>query len=200
MNAKQPVQISIQLKADLLPRFSMLFGTGIRLRVRVGESIKALLCDQLGISKTYVQQRIQTIFHNGKIVDDVDAAVVKNGSTLALSAAMPGLVGATLRKKGVYGPMRRQISYVEDHAEVQQTQGIIVLKLFNLLVAELGEGILRRGVFLDATAYRDFISRQAADFFSGIAAAEMDGTACAPSSLAHVKEDIDEVRLQVDFQ
>jgi hypothetical protein len=56
-----------------------------------------VLCDQFQVETDYLENRIKTIFLDGKPVDDEDKAVLKNGSTLALSAAMPGLVDSTFR-------------------------------------------------------------------------------------------------------
>ncbi|MCP4349944.1 MAG: endonuclease/exonuclease/phosphatase family protein [Desulfobacterales bacterium] len=61
------------------------------LKVQVGCSIRSLLCKQTDVASDYVDERISTVFLDGKPVDDVDSAIVKNGSVLALSAAMPGL-------------------------------------------------------------------------------------------------------------
>jgi len=66
----------------------------------VGCSIKNLLCNQFDITPEYLSDRISTIFLNGKPVDDVESAIIKDNSILALSGAMPGLVGATFRKGG----------------------------------------------------------------------------------------------------
>ena len=72
----------------------------------------------LGLSPEYVDKRIQTLFLNGKAIDNPDTALLKEDSTLALSAAMPGLLGATLRKGSYYARMRNEISYQE------QSEGI----------------------------------------------------------------------------
>jgi len=60
---------------------------------RVGLSVKKVLCEQWGISPEYLDKRVKTIFLNGNAVDDIDKAILQDGSTLALSAAMPGLAG-----------------------------------------------------------------------------------------------------------
>jgi len=96
-----------------MPSFFQLMQRGFMVKIRVGCSIKSLLCNQLGLSQEYLEERIQTILLDGRPVDDVESAIVKQESTLALSAALPGLVGATLRKGGYYAPLRSHISHSE---------------------------------------------------------------------------------------
>ncbi|NJL58424.1 MAG: hypothetical protein HC887_00995 [Desulfobacteraceae bacterium] len=62
--------------------------------------MQTLLCDILEIPKDYVLNRISTIFLDGKPVDCLDTAFVRNHSVVSLSAAMPGLVGAVMRRGG----------------------------------------------------------------------------------------------------
>lgn len=143
-------------------------------KVQVGSNIKSLLCRQFGLSPEYLEKRIQTIFLDGKPVDDVDSAIVKQGSTLALSAAMPGLVGATLRRGGYYAQMRSQISYREDTGSQATHEGMIFLKLFNLLLKELGPSFLKRGILIKGKDLSDFFKRQPDDFWAGCKEARLD--------------------------
>ena len=200
MTVNQSATLVLGIESKLLRRFSQLFGMGVRLNVRTGQSIKALLCNQLGVSEGVLQDRIQTIFHNGKIVDDVDRAVVGNGSTLALSAAMPGVLGATLRKGGYYAPMRRQISHVEERTDARETDGTVTLKLFNLLVVELGPGILHYGILMKGRDVSDFMNQQAPDFLSGIRTAELNGIAYDPKNLTIKELGDGDVCLRVIFE
>ena len=43
------------------------------MKIQVNCSIKSLLCDQLGVTPDFVDKRIQTIFLDGKAVDDVNS-------------------------------------------------------------------------------------------------------------------------------
>lgn len=123
---------------------------GFGVRARVGCSIQELLCEQFGLDATYLKQRITTIFLNGKAIDDLETSRVHDGATLALSAAMPGLVGATMRRGGFYAAMRGAMTYNEAAQEAEEKFGIVRIKLFNLLLAELGPGFLRQGMVLPA--------------------------------------------------
>ena len=93
----------------------------------------------LGIDEDYLAQRIKTIFLNAKVVDDVDSAIVPKDATMALSGAMPGLVGAIMRSGGFYAPMRRQISHRKNLPASGPETGQLTLKLWNLVVKELAE-------------------------------------------------------------
>ncbi len=145
------------------------------MEARVGCSIKDLFCLQFGISPDYFDERIQTIFLDGNPVDDADTAMVREGSHIALSAAMPGLVGAVLRKGGFYSPMRREISYREEGMSGSLEQGLVNIKLFNLLLKDLGPAFLERGIGIKGNDLEDFFKRQAGDFWMGLREASMDG-------------------------
>jgi hypothetical protein len=61
---------------------------------------------------------------------------------------MPGLVGATLRRSGAYARMRAEITRAPDRlaAPPAAGEGIVHVKVFNLLIEELGPVLLARGV------------------------------------------------------
>jgi len=129
---------------------SHLFQSGVLLKVQVGASIKNLLCEQLSLDKTYVDKRISTIFLNSQPVDDIDKAIIKSSDTLALSSAMPGLIGATLRRNSHLAPLRDTITFKEyRNNDDIQAYGLIHLKLFNLILEEVGPFLLQKGVMID---------------------------------------------------
>jgi hypothetical protein len=152
-------RLSLVVNAKLVPLFFQLLGHGFRVNVQTGTSVKELLCNQLGIHEDYLAQRIQTIFLNFKVVDDVNSAIVDRDATLALSGAMPGLVGAILRSGGFYAPMRSQISHAKDAPTSQLMNGQVTLKLWNLVVKELGPTFLERGIRIEAEEVQSFIKR-----------------------------------------
>lgn len=157
--------------ADGMPEhlscFFPLLQQGFNVRVQVGCDIRELLCNQFGIDPDYLKQRITTIFLNSKPVDDTETSRVAEGATLALSAAMPGLVGATMRRGGFYAAMRGGITHHESSAGAEEKCGNIRIKLFNLLMAELGPGFLRQGIIVSAPALANFLVAQAPDFWEG---------------------------------
>jgi len=136
---------------------SHLFQSGVLLKVRVGASIKNLLCEQLSLNKTYVDKRISTIFLNSQPVDDISKAIIKNNDTLALSSAMPGLIGATLRRDSHLAPLRDTITFKEyQNNDDIQAYDLIHLKLFNLILQEVGPFLLQKGVMVDFEEVIDF--------------------------------------------
>lgn len=132
--------------------FSTLLQRGVFYPLAARSSVQDFLTRQLGIDPDYIRDRIATVFVDGSVVDDLETATLRPGSTLTLSAAMPGLVGATLRKGGFYSAMRSEISWKGDDDTRQQLDGppnTIRLKLFNTVLREIGPTLLRRGVLVD---------------------------------------------------
>ncbi len=117
--------------------------------VHSGLSIKNLLCEIFNIEEDYLEGRIQTIFLDGKPVDDVDRALVRHGAVLALSAAMPGLVGSTFRRDGALAAFRSSITHQQEGRVPNGQEGVAVwIKLFNLLVNEMGPQFLKNGIIV----------------------------------------------------
>jgi hypothetical protein len=141
-----PPEIILHLNHSDLRLFYILLSKGFRIPFEPGCTIKDLLCRQLRIDDTYIRERIQTLFLDGKAVDDIHHAIVSDGSTLALSAAMPGLAGAVFRSKSRYSAMRESISYAGPEKESFEGSGTIELKLFNLVAKEIGDIFLDRGI------------------------------------------------------
>ena len=166
-------RLSLIVNAKLVPLFFQLLGHGFSVKVQTGTSVKELLCDQLGIHEDYLAQRIQTIFLNAKVVDDVNSAIVDKDATMALSGAMPGLVGAILRSGGFYAPMRSQISHEENSPASQVKKGKITLKLWNLVVKELGPTFLQQGIWIKGKEVRSFIERHREELKTGCVSAEL---------------------------
>ncbi len=145
------------------------------MKVQVGCSIKDLFCGQFGLNPGYFEERVQTIFLDGNPVDDAGSAVVRAGSHIALSAAMPGLVGAVFRKGGYYSSLRKEISYKEGVKQGSQRDGVVFIKLFNLLLKDLGPDFLGRGIWVEGKDLDDFFKRQSKGFENGFSSALMDG-------------------------
>jgi hypothetical protein len=151
-------QINIRIEPSLIGRFfSQILSKGVRCRACVPCPLKELLCDQIGLPSEYVENRIQTVFLNGKPVDDVDTAQVAANDTIALSAAMPGLLGAVLRKGGYYSAMRQDITYERECTVAGTKDGMVVIKLFNLTVPEAGPLLLQHGIWLDASELAELL-------------------------------------------
>jgi hypothetical protein len=150
--SSEPAQVTIASEAARWDDLSQLLQRGVFCPLTVRCSVADFLTGQLGIDPDYVRDRIATVFVDGAVVDDLAVATLRPGSTLTLSAAMPGLVGATLRKGGFYSAMRSEISWKGDDDARQPLDGppgTIRLKLFNSVMREIGPTLLQRGVLVD---------------------------------------------------
>jgi molybdopterin converting factor small subunit len=135
------------------PAFKALLQRGIGIPDGHGTSVREFLQRTLGIDPAYVEEQLQTVFLDGHPVDDFDRARVRPGAVLALSGAMPGLAGATMRRGGYYARMREGIT----HAGAQQTEGraeagVVIVKLFNRALADLAETLANRPLLVPGDA------------------------------------------------
>jgi hypothetical protein len=196
-----PPSIDVVVRPEDLWRFFTLLRRGIRVRTDVPCSLQELLCKRLEIPADYVARRVQTIFLNGRAVDDVPAAVVDDGAVVTLSAAMPGLVGATLRKSGRLTSLRSSLSYRPgSETGALSRSGVVTVKLFNLICADLAPTLLAGGVVLPPGGFQDFL----ADNWTGAAidgiAVRVGGRELSPSALPAVVAGSGAVRLTVRTQ
>ncbi len=163
-------QLAFTVDETLIALFFLPLQQGVKIRRRVGCSIDAFLRSELGAGPETIE-KIQSIMLDGRPVDDIGSAFIHSGSALALSAAMPGLVGATLRRGGTYASFRSGITYCEAEKAGAPGEGWVTIKLFNLLMAELGPGLLRAGVFLKTTVLLHFLTERACEITAGGSAA-----------------------------
>jgi hypothetical protein len=188
------------LEAHCLPSFISILQSGFRLKTKVGLSIETMLCQEYGVQAETLD-KIQTIFLDGKAVDDLESSVVRDGSILALSAAMPGLVGATLRRGGYYAAMRSPITSTGTRDTPELKEGMVTLKLFNLLLKELGPIFLRRGIWIEKSELQAFLSGLSGDFWMRCKEVRMNGRKVEPETVSKmVWPDADEfVFLKVEL-
>jgi hypothetical protein len=191
------VTLSLVVKEEMVPIFFQLLGHGFSLNVQTGCSVKELLCRQLGIPEDYLDERIKTVFMNSRVVDDLSSAIVNESSTLALSGAMPGLVGAILRSGGFYASMRSQISYDQNKPSSVARAGKITLKLLNLVVKELGPAFLEQGIWFNGRGLQEFIKHHLEELKTRKAVSELDGEPVEINSLPGLDWDDKTVFLQV---
>jgi hypothetical protein len=155
--------------------FFPLLQEGFMVKAQVGCSMADMLREQFGLSSTYIEDRIRTAFLDGQPVDDFETVIISDGSTLALSAAMPGLVGATFRKGGMLASFRGTITHQSSNIGTELRQGIVSIKLFNFLAKEIGDAFLKRGIFINMQAAESFFSHQPDRFWAACKAARMYG-------------------------
>jgi len=154
INPSAAPEVVFHLRSFSDALWTPIFSNGFGLSLPLGDSIRRSLCGHLGIPADYLDTRIQTVFLNFRPVDDLDAAILHEGDVLSLSAAMPGLAGATMRRGGFFSGFRHDISYDGRAGDAARARGRITLKLFNTVGQELGRAFLSQGVFLKS----DFLS------------------------------------------
>lgn len=142
--------LTLALPRGELARFHALLQRGVRTRIPGARSVLEFLTGDLALEPRYVRERITTVFLDGQVVDALDRATLGAGSLLALSAAMPGLAGAVLRRSGAFSAMRREITRAAGPgpAAVGGAPGEVRVRLYNLLLDEVGPILLARGVVL----------------------------------------------------
>ncbi len=156
--------------------FFPLLRQGVRVLVPDGRTVHELLSGDLGLSQETIRTRVQTVFLDGHPVDDLRATCLEEGSTLSLSAAMPGLLGACMRVESPYATMRESISQGHS-ARPSSSPGTssigFTLKLFNFMAQEVGPCVLSRGVEVDADRVLELIGRAREEHFweAGLTAA-----------------------------
>lgn len=170
-----PPDVRILVTRDALPVWYSLLQQGFLLDAKLGVSLKNILSEQIGLSPEYLEDRVQTIFMDGKAVDSLDKTHVAEGCVVALSAAMPGFVGAAFRRSGYYATMRSSTTHHDTHGDVAEKQGRFTLKLFNLLADELGQFFFARGILLKTQAFSDFLKRHSESSSLGIREVGFDG-------------------------
>jgi hypothetical protein len=194
LTGRETVPVHGRLKAmhlvvdrSILPDFFGLLQDGFFLNVYLQESIEDVLSEQLELPRTYVRERISTVFLDGKPVDDIDSAIIGEGSTLALSSAMPGLIGAAMRRKGFYASVRGNITHKQEGHQPHcrpEKEGFIRIKLFNLVMSEMGPLFLRRGIYVQSDELVKLLAARSDHLATGCKEALLDGQPVNPRLLA----------------
>ncbi len=149
-------RVDIEMTSGSTGIFSMLSGYGFFIEAHAGISVNALLQKKLGLDADYIEKHIQTILHDGKPVDDIDGWKIKESSTIALSAALPGLFGAAFRRGGKFAALRPREMPAESGRDPENDAITITVKLFNLSARELGPQLLQNGVQMSTETFRTF--------------------------------------------
>jgi hypothetical protein len=173
-NIESYPRITFYVDGPRVSHFFLLLQQGVTIRSRTGCSVAAFLREEIGADSETIG-KIQSVILDGSPVDDLETAVIKDGSVLALSAAMPGLVGATLRRGGTYSSFRSAITYHETQEECVKGEGLVQIKIFNLLMAELGPRLLQKGVIIRAEDFILFVTGRSRDFWQGCRRITLDG-------------------------
>jgi len=166
------------LKPGQESRLFPIFQQGVYLKTLAGLPLARVL-EEAGFSRKYLEEKVQTVFLDGSAVDDLDRAIVKDGCVIALSAAMPGLAGAILRKGSPISALRSRTS--AEMGPHCTEEAILKLKLFNTIAKEMGPELLNSGILLKGSDLEDFFSNRDELLQEAVMEAELDR---APVSLA----------------
>lgn len=131
------------------------FQAGVWVLARPGESLRDFMAASLGFPASYIEGSVSTVFLDASPVDDIDAAIVRPGCLVALSGAMPGLVGAVMRRRSPYASFRKAISHSGESGAVGGRAGregscLVRLKLFNAVLRDMGGLVIERGAWLES--------------------------------------------------
>ncbi len=172
---KDSTDFVLTLKPEAIHSLFPLLRHGVMVNVPIGCSIRTVLIEYFRLHPEYVENRIKTVLLNGNPVDDIDSVIISDGSTLALSAAMPGLAGAILRRSSPLATLRSQIINSTESETDSHLRGMIVLKIFNLLINEIGPAVLQRGVYVRGEDLENHFVRLPEEFWQGCTAATLGG-------------------------
>ncbi|MFW6055519.1 MAG: hypothetical protein ACOC9D_06400 [Thermodesulfobacteriota bacterium] len=187
---KTPViRYEFRIDPELTAEFFPLLRQGVYLPIMLGSSLQEILQCDLRIPEDYIQTRLQTIFLDNQPVDDLRKTVNTDRSSLSLSAAMPGLIGACLRRQGYYSQMRESISCASKPSlNPEKKEGLLKVKLYNFPARELGPGFLKKGVLLSGDECAAFFSDSLPEVvWKGfVRVVESDGERVVPESPAAI--------------
>jgi len=175
--------ITLSANADSLKGLLPLLQHGAEVTVDAGLTVSSLLTEHYSIDPLYVKHFISTIFLDGKPVDDPGSAALRDGATLALSGAMPGLVGAVLRSGSVFGSFRHSITHHDDGTDGGAGRVTLRIKLFNRIMRETGAAFLYRGITIPRELLAYHLAGMDESFWEGIKAAHADGRPLEPGAL-----------------
>ena len=166
--------LSLDLAEEQIASLFLLLQNGFFIKASVGCTIKDFFIKQLGLSPDYVQARIQGIFLDGKPADDIETAIIRDGARLTLSCAMPGLVGIALRR-GPLAVFRHSITHRETGDYSYTGEGIIQLKLLNLLMKEMGPELLRKGIYINSSELTGYLGNLSTGFWQECKTISLNG-------------------------
>jgi hypothetical protein len=189
VRSKETMHITLFLKQNNsnLAAFSSVLHHGFQVKAMVACSIKDLLCDQFKVAEDVLKHRIQTLLLDGKPVDDEKTATVKDGTTIALSIALGGLLGASLRKGGLLADYRSTITHQEKESTgISPIEGMVTIKVFNQLAGELAPLFLKKGLWLKKDDAKAILKTRFDQLRPLILKIEKDGLEITPDQLSNL--------------
>ncbi|MFW6428627.1 MAG: hypothetical protein ACOCY3_01920 [Desulfosalsimonas sp.] len=185
MNSQPETELTLTIPAGLSRLMRLLVSRGIKLEAAAGMPVKKFLKQVLPASDDFLENRIQTIFMDGRAVDDTEQTQINASCTIALSAAMPGVFGAAFRKKGIYSGMRA--GYTQnpntDKKNFKEKTVPVTLKCFNQVAEDLGDALLGRGVNMDIKEFEKFWGLQQEVLEKNCVQVEINGSRVSASAV-----------------
>jgi len=157
----------IKCTFDLTSRFMQELQKGFYISSFEGNTIYSFLTDSCGISDMYITSALKTVLVDGGPVDDIFNSKIKDGGVCALSGAMPGIVGAMMRIGSPYAAMRQSITAKNDEIIESGVEINFGLKLFNIILSDLGLEFLKKGILLDKQRIYELFNKPCDDIYSG---------------------------------
>lgn len=183
------IKISGKVPAAIWPA---LFVTGVELPLSGPMSVACWLTRELGLDPAYVAEKIGAAFLDGRPVDDFEQTQLRPGATLALGAAVPGLVGISLNRGSPLACFRHDISQstAAAGAVTGEAAGHVRLKLFNFPARDISGCLAARGIVVTGEQLARWSGENARElgeagvrFGLGDGAGEMDAAGLARSGL-----------------
>jgi len=187
--------LELEVSPDMLTGFASLLQHGVLFPIERPIPLLSFLVTLPGFTAEYIEENVQTIFINGVAADSLQQVMV-DGTTVALSAAMPGLAGAIFRRQGVHGSLRsKQLSEEETHSTTEG--GYLTLKFFNSIALDRVEDLLTGGILISGKALGNFAATRA-HLFEPPVVLRFKGEELSYSALMKMLHEIDllEVRLK----
>ena len=182
-------EIELQVTRQEMISWHRLLREGVDVQIKAGRSVQELLQDELIIDEDTIQEQIKTIFLNQKPVDDLQTAV-PDQSTLTLSGAMPGFLGACMRVGSPYARMRESISETGESGTQDNPSGstaTVRLKVFNILVPQIAPNVLQRGILLSRERFQEHLKNLPQDFLKSCQRIEVNQNPC-PADISSILE------------
>ncbi len=171
-------KLRLSVKSERLQVLSSLLQRGFIVEFSPGLNLQDLLLG-VGFPARYLEERVQTIFLNGSVIDNPESETPADGAVIALSAALPGLAGAIFRKgspgniilANLRTPTRKRQGVEERQLRLAHAR----IKLFNLVADEMGPELLRAGVSLIRSEIEEAFAARRSILESAVTGAELDG-------------------------
>ncbi|OHD81576.1 MAG: hypothetical protein A3J97_06740 [Spirochaetes bacterium RIFOXYC1_FULL_54_7] len=144
------------------PRLAGLVQEGFALHGLEGQSLRNFMRGPLGMDDAYIEGSVSTVFLDYKPVDDLDSAAISADCLVSLSAAMPGLVGAVMRRNSPYASFREAISHdgrLDSGVAAATRTCLVRVKLFNAIMREHGPVLLQRGILVRAARLAEILGK-----------------------------------------